>query len=1097
MVSHRAHRPWWLRYSVAVLAVALAAGVRVWPFRSFGTRLPYVTFYPAVILAALYGGFPAGLVATLLSALAVGVFWIEPVGQVDIRDPADMVGLTFFVASALAVAWISETMHRAQARVVEAEAEARLAVEREHAAEEIRSITERLQLAAEAADIGIWSWTPGTAGMVVDSTWKRLHGYPPDARITFDDKRAAVHPDDRERVRKEWNAAVEQHADFNIEYRVVSPDGAVRWLADRGRASYDEGGRAVRFDGVAVNIAALRQAEEARIQEAEKLRRLNRALRAISQADQALLLATDEATLLEETCKIVVEECGYAMVWVGFREEDEASSVRPVAHFGFDEGYLASLQVTWADTERGRGPTGTAIRTGQVHLCRNMLTDPLFLPWRAETTRRGYASSAALPLLAGAEAFGALTIYSREPDGFPDDEIKLLAELAGDLAYGITALRLRVAHARAEETLRDSEERIRLAHEAAHSGAWEWDLRSNENVWSEELWKVYGLDPHSVKPSYEAWRQVVHPDDRQRAEWAVQEAARKGTELEVEFRVRDADGTERWLLSRGRPVRDAAGRAVRFTGIVVDITDRKRAEEEFLHASEQRRLALEAAELGAWDYRFASGEVFWDDRCRNLFGFPAGSQIEYRSAIANIHPDDRAATDQAVERAIAGADGGAYHREFRVVWPDASVHWVSSHGRVYFEGEGENRKGVRFVGVNLDITERKRTEETLLQSQKLESIGLLAGGIAHDFNNLLVGVIGNASLAEDMLPQGSPLAGILKGIVRSGEQAAHLTRQMLAYAGKGQFVLESVDMTALVRETTVLIHSAISKRIELHFDLASGIPAVEADPSQMQQVFMNLALNAAEAIGDGAGVVSVTTGEQDVTTGQVRNELEGWPIEPGPHVFLEVRDTGCGMDAEARSRIYDPFFTTKFQGRGLGLAAVAGIVRSHKGAIRLVTAPGGGSTFRVLFPAMQATAAKVARPQRRKEDLAGEGALLVVDDEQVVRDLGKRSLERQGHEVLVAVDGPAAIEAIRSHGSRIELVILDSGLPGMSGAETLTHLRELKPGLDVLISSGYSQEEALRPFEGARISGFIQKPYLARDLARAVKTALAKRQPTV
>ncbi len=964
MVSNRAHRRAWLRYSVAVLAVALSAGVRAGPLRSLGTRVPYVTFYPAVILAALYGGFSAGLVATLLSALLVGVYWIEPVGQFAIRDPSDVVGLAVFVASAVTVSWIAERMHRAQARAGEVEAQARLVAERERAAEEIRRISERLQLAAEAADIGIWSWTPETSDMVADPTWRRLFGLPPEARVDLDAWRAAMHPGGRERTVKELNAAIEQHGDFNAEYRIVRPDGTLRWLADRGRASYDQNGRAVHVAGVTLDVTARKQAEETRRQEEERLRRLNRALRAISRSDQALLLATDEAAFLEEACKIVVEECGHAMVWIGFREDDEAKTVRPVAWSGFERAYLDSLKLTWADTERGRGPTGTAIRTGTARTCRDMLTDPLFLPWREEAIRRGYASSLALPLMAGGEAFGALTIYSRERDGFPDDELKLMTELAGDLAYGIGVLRLRAAHARAEQTLHDSEERLRLAYDAAHSGAWEWDLRTNQNVWSEELWKVYGLEPHSVKPSYEAWRQIVHPDDRERAERVVQAAARNGTELEFEFRVRDRDGTERWLLSRGRPLRDATGQAVRFIGIVLDITDRKRAEEAVRRASEQRRLALDAAELGAWDYRFDSGEVFWDERCRNMWGIPTGDQFDYSAAIRCIHPDERAAVDEAVNRAIAGADGGAYHREFRVVWPDGSVHWVSSHGHVYFEGEGDKRRAVRFVGVNMDITERKRAEESLFEAQKLESIGLLAGGIAHDFNNLLVGVVGNASLAEDMLPPGSPVAGILKGILKSGEQAAHLTRQMLAYAGKGQFVVEAVDLTALVRETSVLIQGSIPKKIALHYALASGIPTVEADPSQIQQVFMNLVLNAAEAIGAEPGAVFIATGEENVTAGCVRDELEVWPIEAGPHVFLEVRDTGCGMDAGTKARLYDPFFTTKFQGRGLGLAAVAGIVRSLKGAIKLTTAPGAGSTFRALFP--------VSRP-RPSAQAAGDG----------------------------------------------------------------------------------------------------------------------------
>ena len=1083
MVPSQTRRPAWMRYGVAVAATAVAVGLRVGPLRALGSHVPYVTFYPAVILTALYGGFFPGLLATGASAILAAIFLIEPLGQLAIRDPLDALGLAIFVASATVVSWICEAMHRAQARVGEAEAETRLAVERERMGEEIRRISERLQLAAEAAETGIWSLTPGTSEMVVNSNWRRLFGLTPDAPASLDAWRAALHPDDRERVAKELDDAIERHTEFNAEYRVVRPDGTVRWLADRGRASYDVNGRATGMAGVILDITSRKREDEA-------LHRLNRTLRALSRSEKALVLATEEEAYLLEICNIIVEECGYAMVWVGFREEDEARGVRPVAHTGFEEGYLESLKITWADADRGRGPTGTAIRTGRARTCRNMLTDPLFLPWREEARRRGYASSVALPLLADAEAFGALTVYSREPDSFPDDEVKLLTDLAGDFAYGIGVLRLRAAHAQAERTLRESEERLHLAHEAANSGAWEWDLRTNENVWSEELWKVYGLAPHSVKPSYEAWRQVVHPDDRSMAERVVQEAARNGTEIEFEFRVRDGDGTARWLLCRGRPLRDAGGQPVRFIGIVVDITDRKRADDSLRQASEQRRLALEAAELGAWDYRFDTGDVFWDARCREMWGIPDGSRIEYESAIARIHGDERAGVDDAVKRAIAGADGGAYHREFRVVWPDGSVHWVSSHGRAYFEGEGENRRAVRFVGVNLDITGRKRSEERFLQAQKLESIGLLAGGIAHDFNNLLVGVVGNASLAQDMIPHGSPLDEILSGIVKAGEQAAHLTRQMLAYAGKGQFVVEAVDLSTLVRETSSLIQSSVSKRIAFHYHLASGIPAVEADPSQMQQVFMNLALNAAEAIGKSPGVISVETGEQEVTAAEIADQLGDWPIEPGRHVFMEVRDTGCGMGAAAKARIYDPFFTTKFTGRGLGLAAVAGIVRSHKGAIQLRTAPDTGTTFRVLFPAVPAAAAATAVVRQGGSDLRGRGVVLVVDDEEVVRKLAKNALERQGYEVLVAEDGETAIEVVRSAGSRIRVVVLDSGLPGMSGGETLPHLRELNPDLKVIVSSGYSEEEALRLFQNARISGFIKKPFVAQDLARALKSAL-------
>jgi CheY-like chemotaxis protein len=313
---------------------------------------------------------------------------------------------------------------------------------------------------------------------------------------------------------------------------------------------------------------------------------------------------------------------------------------------------------------------------------------------------------------------------------------------------------------------------------------------------------------------------------------------------------------------------------------------------------------------------------------------------------------------------------------------------------------------------------------------------------------------------------------------------------MLAYAGKGRFVLQPVDLSDVIRETGALIRGSISKKISVDLQLGA-VPPVESDPSQMQQVLMNLVLNAAEAIGGSAGVISIATGQADVNAASARS-LEGWTIEPGRYVFLEVRDTGCGMDAATKSRIFDPFFTTKFLGRGLGLAATAGIVRAQHGAIEVTTAPGAGSTFRVLFPAMPAGVAAPPPAPRKEEHLKGAGTVLIVDDEEVVREAARCCLERQGYEVLVAGSGPAAVDALRRNRSRIRLVILDSSMPGMDGEETLPHLREIEPDLPVLLSSGHSKAEALKPFQGLSVSGFVQKPYRMDQLARAVKSVLAR-----
>jgi CheY-like chemotaxis protein len=406
---------------------------------------------------------------------------------------------------------------------------------------------------------------------------------------------------------------------------------------------------------------------------------------------------------------------------------------------------------------------------------------------------------------------------------------------------------------------------------------------------------------------------------------------------------------------------------------------------------------------------------------------------------------------------------------------------------------GEKQEICGAVCLVADVTERNQFELNLRQTQKLESLGVLAGGIAHDFNNLLVGILGNASLAGEMVPAGGPVAKLLDDVVMAGQRAAHLTRQMLAYAGKGRFIIERVDLSSLVADMTRLVDTSIPKNVELHLELDRELPAVEADAGQMQQVVMNLVLNAAESIGAQAGAVTVRTGARHLDRRYIRKELEDAEIESGAYVFLEVQDTGCGMDETTKSRIFDPFFTTKFTGRGLGLAAVTGIVRGHKGAIRVKSTPGQGSTFIVFFPA--ANAPRIDAPVLQapsKTELSGAGTILVVDDEDIVLRAVKIGLERQGYQVLQASSGGAAIELFQREQDRIVGVLLDSSMPGMGGHEVLPELRRIKPDIHVIVSSGYSEAETMRLFSGQAISGFLQKPYTSTRLAEEIKRALQR-----
>ncbi|PWU03825.1 MAG: hypothetical protein C5B51_18045 [Terriglobia bacterium] len=385
------------------------------------------------------------------------------------------------------------------------------------------------------------------------------------------------------------------------------------------------------------------------------------------------------------------------------------------------------------------------------------------------------------------------------------------------------------------------------------------------------------------------------------------------------------------------------------------------------------------------------------------------------------------------------------------------------------------------------LADQQRTEERLRQTQKLESLGILAGGIAHDFNNLLTGIIGNISLALDEEPEGNPHRRHLQDAIHASERAADLTRQLLAYSGKGRFAIQHIDISELVRQISALIQTSISKNVQVILNLAEGLPLVEADATQLQQIAMNLIINAAEAIGpEKDGLVVVETGVAQVDEGYLRGTLAAESAGPGKYVYLEVRDTGGGIDENTLPNIFDPFFTTKFMGRGLGLAAVLGIVRGHHGALKVETKAGEGSQFRVLFPATSARRAEPAKEVTYKH-LRGKGTILVVDDEEIVRRIAKNALESWGYGVLLAENGQIAIDMYAAAANEISLVLLDLTMPVMNGEQTLQRLQRIRPDVKVILTSGYDEADALSRFRGADLAGFLQKPYTAGQLAGSVK----------
>jgi two-component system cell cycle sensor histidine kinase/response regulator CckA len=391
-----------------------------------------------------------------------------------------------------------------------------------------------------------------------------------------------------------------------------------------------------------------------------------------------------------------------------------------------------------------------------------------------------------------------------------------------------------------------------------------------------------------------------------------------------------------------------------------------------------------------------------------------------------------------------------------------------------------------------DITEQKRTAENMRQTQKLESLGILAGGIAHDFNNLLVGIVGNASLALAQLSRESPVRRSIQEVFAAGERAAVLIRQMLAYSGRGRFVVARIDLSKYIQETLPLIQAAVPRTVTLQLALEDNLPVVEGDPSQIQQLVMNLVINGAEAIPDGrSGTVTIVARPLRLDAEYIgeRGSVMMGDFRPGAYVLLEIRDSGSGMDEATKAKMFDPFFTTKFTGRGLGLAAVLGIVRGHRGAIEVVTAPERGTVFRVIFPALAVAPEDDPQPQSAR-DLSGRGTILVIDDEEIVRSMAQRLLEHYGYRVLLATDGEDGLELFRQKAGDIRCVLLDMTMPVMSGEETFSQLRALRRNIPVILSSGFTEAEAMRRFEGKALAGFIQKPYTASTLAEKVKDAI-------
>ncbi|MBK6563268.1 PAS domain S-box protein [Candidatus Amarobacter glycogenicus] len=632
-----------------------------------------------------------------------------------------------------------------------------------------------------------------------------------------------------------------------------------------------------------------------------------------------------------------------------------------------------------------------------------------------------------------------------------------------------------------ERASRERAERLAIIVQSANDAIQAIDLQGIITSWSPGATRVYGYTAEEVigQPA-----SMLYTDDEQ----VVNETLRRFEGLltgegyvGVPTRRKHKDGHTIDIIVSAFPLRDSAGNIIGAGSTATDVTEQRRTEAAFRE---------KAADLDAV-FSTSRDQILLLDTEGTIINANPAARLAWRLGRPDrvldgrfrdfVPAEDAPDFDVKFAAALRG-EPTAFERHTRLGGNSA---WFDvSYGPVRLE-DGSIR-GV--VITSRDITDRKRSSEALLQAQKLESLAVLAGGIAHDFNNLLVGILGNAGLALAGLPANSPARPTIEAIELAGQRAAELARQMLAYSGKGNFLIQDIDLSAVVQEMTHLLRVSIGKAIDLRLHLASDLPLVQGDATQLRQVVMNLVVNASDAIGSAHGVISITTSTVEATRALLAGTYLSPDLPAGRYVSLEVEDTGSGMEAETLARIFDPFFTTKFTGRGLGLAATLGIMRGHRGAIKVETETGKGTAFRLLFPA-SAESASPHPPVLQPAPWRGSGTVLVVDDEPTVRNVTARALKSFGFDVLEAADGIEGVEMFRQH-PEIACVLLDMTMPRMNGEAAFGEIRKERPEARVILMSGYAEQDATDRFGGSGLSGFIQKPYDLATLRSVVRNAI-------
>src|SRR5712692_2412357 len=896
--------------------------------------------------------------------------------------------------------------------------------ERRKAGRALRESEERLHLALETAELGMWEWRPDTDSFYFDERECRLFGVTPaTAPKTSAEFIQFVHPEDREIVRENSRKGLRTDQSYATEFRARLPNGSYRWLSSTGRIARDASGGLEIVRGITLDISERKQAETA-------LRESEERYRIVAET------AADAFVTIDTESRILFANRSIERIF-GYKPEELV-------------GQKLSTLIPHRLRERHLHGFEHYVRTG----VRNIRWEGIELPGLHKD-----GHEIPLEISFGESSAGGQRIF---------------AGIIRDISE----------RKQTETALRESEERLRTALQAASMGAWEWDAATKHITQDQNFQNLFGVSPTEFPGLPEGVLRYIVPEDRTRFLETFQRCSATGERYEVEFRICRPDGEIRWISDQGRATLDDSGRVVRFRGVAQDVTERRQAERALRESEERLHLALETAELGMWEWQPDTDSFYFDEReCRLLGMTSATAPKTSAEFIQFVHPEDREIVREAARRAFRTGESSA--GEVRVRLPDGTYRWLSSTGRIVRDASGK----IEIVrGITLDLTHRRKLEEQLRLAQKMEAIGQLAGGVAHDFNNLLTVIRGHTELILDGAAGNQELERNATAVQEAAGRAASITQQLLAFSRRQVLQPRALEISQVVRKSAELLRRLIQANIELQMETASEPLWIQADSSQLEQVLMNLVVNARDAMPTG-GTLKLTTERLPAGLPAIRPQA-GMPDVN--YTLLTVHDTGVGMDPFTQAHIFDPFFTTKETGRGtgLGMSMVYGIVKQSNGWIFVESEQGKGSAFHIFFPETDAPSEVEIPKSAHPGKPSGNETILIAEDQEGVRTLAVDFLTSLGYKVLAAENGASALEMAERQSGPIHLLLTDAMMPRMSGLALSRRLRERRPAIKVLFISGYATDAAALEGIAMQNEPFLQKPFSMEELARKVRGLL-------